>query len=195
MPFADNAFDLCYSHTVMNFCEPKKFVSEQYRVLKPGGRMIVMDVYSRGSKPEEWIPTDSCEEKVLFDRVWAAAAGNSNSHIKRYENRTEKYFAYLAAQGFHNISIDAMATVTYAPDCDNVGDEMAQDQINDDRLSELSSVEKAYKMAPNALTKTEYQALLDMINRKYDRKIQQYQSGNKSWEFRIATTVIISGTK
>jgi ubiquinone/menaquinone biosynthesis C-methylase UbiE len=195
MPFADNAFDLCYSHTVMNFCEPKKFVSEQYRVLKPGGRMIVMDVYSRGSKPEEWIPTDHCEEKALFDRVWAAAAGNSNSHIKRYENRTEKYFAYLAAQGFHNISIDAMAAVTYAPDCDNVGNEMAQDQINDNRLSELSSVEKAYKMAPNALTETEYQALLDMINRRYDKKIQQYQSGNKSWEFRIATTVIISGTK
>lgn len=195
LPFEDNTFDVCCSHTVINFCDPEKFVSEQHRVLKPGGKMIVMVVYNRGFKPEEWIPTDDCEEKELFDIVWAAASDNPNSHIRRYEDRTEKYFAYLAAQGFHNISIDAMATVKYAPDCDNVNDEMARAQINDDRISELSSVEKAYRMAPNALRKTEYQTLLDMINRRYDKKIQQYQSGNKNWEFRIATTVLISGTK
>ena len=50
-------------------------------------------------------------------------------------------------------------------------------------------------MAPNALKQTEYQTLLDMIHRRYDQKIQQYQSGDKSWEFRIATTMLISGTK
>ena len=31
LPFEDNMFDVCYSHTVMNFCEPGKFVDEQYR--------------------------------------------------------------------------------------------------------------------------------------------------------------------
>lgn len=195
LPFEDNTFDTCYSHTVMDFCGPEKFVSEQHRVLKPGGKMIVMAGYSRGFKPEEWIPTDDCEEKELFDKVWAAASDNPNSQIKRYESRTEKYFAYLAAQGFRNISIDAMATVNYAPDCDNVDDEMARAQINEDRISELCSVEKAYKMAPNALSETEYQTLQDMINRRYDKKIQQYENGEKNWEFRIATTVLISGTK
>ncbi len=195
LPFEDNTFDVCYSHTVMNFCDPVKFVKEQYRVLKPGGRMIVMDVYNKGAKPEEWIPTDDCEEKELFDKVWAAASDNPNSHVKRYENRTEKYFAYLAAQGFHPISIDAMAVVNYAPDCDNVDDEMARAQINDDRISELCSAEKAYRMAPNALSEAEYQTLTDMINRRYDKKIQQYQNGDKCWEFRVAVTVLISGTK
>lgn len=195
LPFEDHTFDVCYSHTVMNFCDPGRFVSEQHRVLKPGGRMIIMDVYNRGAKPEEWIPTDDCEEKELFDKVWAAASGNPNSRVKRYENRTERYFAYLGAQGFHNISIDAMAVVNYAPDCDNVDDETARAQINDDRMSELCSVEKAYRMAPDGLTQTEYQTLLDMINRRYDRKITQYERGEKNWEFRVATTVLISGTK
>lgn len=37
LPFGDDTFDTCYSHTVMNFCDPEKFVGEQYRVLKPGG--------------------------------------------------------------------------------------------------------------------------------------------------------------
>ncbi len=157
--------------------------------------MIIMDVYDRSNKPEEWIPTDECEEKELFDKVWAAANDNPNSHVKRYENRTEKYFAYLAAQGFHNISIDAMASVNYAPDCDNMDDKTARLQINEDRVLELNSVEKAYKMAPHALSKTEYQTLLDFINRRYDKKIEQYEGGEKNWEFRIATTVLISGTK
>lgn len=195
LPFEDSMFDTCYSHTVMNFCEPVKFVDEQYRVLKPGGKMIVMDVYNRGMRPEEWIPTDECEEKELFDKVWAAASDNPHSQIKRYENRTEKYSAYLAAQGFQNISIDAVATVNYAPNYDNIDDKMARGQINEDRISELSSVEKAYKMASNALSETEYQTLLDMINRRYDMKILRYENGDKDWEFRIATTVLISGTR
>ena len=195
LPFENEVFDACYSHTVMSFCDPDKFAGEQYRVLKPGGRMIVMDVYNRGTKPEEWIPTEDCEEKELFDKVWAAASENPYSQIKRYENRTEKYFAYLAAQGFRDISIDAMAVVNYAPDCDNIDEEMARAQINDDRITELSSVEKAYRMAPDGIDKNEYKALLDMINRRYDRKLEQYEKGEKSWEFRIATTVLISGTK
>ncbi len=195
MPFENDSFDACYSHTVINFCNPEKFVGEQYRVLKPGGRMIVMVVYERGFKPEEWVPTAECEEKELFDKVWAAASENTNSQVKKYENRTEKYFAHLAAQGFCDISIDTMATVTYAPDCDNIDDKTAQAQINDDRISELSSVEKAYRMAPNALDETEYQNLLNMIHKRYDKKIQQYKNGEKSWEFRVATTVLISGTK
>lgn len=195
LPFSDNVFDVCCSHTVMNFCNPEKFVREQYRVLKPGGKMVVMDVYNRGAAPEEWVPTGSSEEKRLFDKVWAAASENPKSHIKRYEDRTEKFPAYLAAQGFRNISVDAMATVAYAPDFDNVDEETARAQINDDRISELCSAEKAYRMAPDALSESEYRSLLDMINDRYDRQLERYERGEKNWAFRIKTTVLFSGTK
>lgn len=195
LPFEDNTFDACFSHTVINFCDPTKFVSEQHRVLKPGGKMIIMDVYQRGAAPEEWVPTDEDEEKELFDRVWAEAACNPNSRIKRYEDRSEKYFAYLHSQRFRDISINAVAVVNYAPDCDNVDDETARAQINEDRFSELCSAEKAYRMAPNALSPKEYQKLLELIELKYDKKIQQYENGEKTWKFRVATTVLITGIK
>ena len=120
---------------------------------------------------------------------------NPNSHIKRYEDRTEKFPAYLAAQGFRDISIDAMATVTYAPDFENVDEETARAQINDDRISELCSAEKAYRMAPDALSEAEYRSLADLINRRYDKELERYESGGKNWKFRIKTTVLISGTK
>lgn len=195
LPFEDNTFDACYSYTVINFCDPEKFVSEQHRVLKPGGRMVIMCVCGMGNKPEEWIPTEGCEEKELFDKVWEAASHNSRSQIKRYEDRPEKYFSHLARKGFHDLSIDAVAVVKYAPDCDNVSDKMARAQINEDRMSEISSVEKAYAMAPDALTDAEYSLLLDGINRRFDRKIQQYERGERSWEFRIVTTALVSGIK
>lgn len=51
------------------------------------------------------------------------------------------------------------------------------------------------KMAPDALSETEYRTLINMINNRYDKKIQKYESGKKKWEFRIVTTVLISGTK
>ncbi|MHB1153906.1 MAG: class I SAM-dependent methyltransferase [Eubacteriales bacterium] len=195
LPFNENTFDVCYSHTVINFCEPELFVGEQYRVLKTGGKIIILCVINPSNKPEEWIPTDGCDEKKLFDKVWQEASKNSKSDIKKYENNAEKYFEYINNQGFKNISIDTVATVKYAPDCYNISHDMAIAQINEDRLSEACSVEKAYIMAPEALTDEEYCLLLKLINRRYDKRIEQYEKGEKSWEFRVATTLVISGTK
>ena len=50
-------------------------------------------------------------------------------------------------------------------------------------------------MAPDALNEEEFKTLLEMIHRRYDKRIRQYENGEKSWEFCIATTVLISGTK
>lgn len=195
LPFDENTFDVCYSHTVINFCEPELFMGEQYRVLKTGGKIVILCVINQSNKPEEWIPTDDCEEKELFDKVWQGAAQNPKSDIKKYENSVEKYFEYIYNQGFKNISIDTVATVKYAPDCDNISHDMAIAQINNDRFSELCSVEKAYKMALDALTDEEYCLLLELINRRYDKRIEQYEKGEKIWDFRVATTLVISGTK
>ncbi len=195
LPFNENTFDVCYSHTVINFCEPELFIGEQYRVLKTGGKIIILCVINSSNKPEEWIPTDECEEKNLFDKVWQGASQNPKSDIKKYENSAEKYFEYIYNQGFKNILIDTVATIKYAPDCDNISHDMAIAQINDDRLSELCSVEKAYIMAPEALIDEEYSLLRNLINRRYDKRIEQYEKGKKSWEFRVATTLVISGTK
>lgn len=194
LPFDDETFDVCLSHTVMNFCEPVAFVSEQCRVLKPGGRMLILNVY-RPSNPEEWLPTDDCEEKPLYDRVWAEAARNTASDIKFYEGDPRRYFMHLQQQGFHQLSIDAVAAVNYAPDCENTPRDLALAQINEDRLSEISSAEKAIRMAPQGLTEAEQQELFQMINRRWDKRIAQYEAGEKTWDFRISTTYIISGIK
>lgn len=195
LPFADERFDACFSHTVINFCEPTAFVREQYRVLKPGGRMMILCVVNTPSGPEAWVPVEGDADKLLFDRVWAAAERNPNSDIKRYEGSPERYFVHLQKAGFCEISADAVAAVTYAPDCANVSREAALAQINEDRLSALCSAEKAYIMAPDALTAEEYALLCAQINARFDTRIARYERGEKCWEFRVATVLVISGTK
>lgn len=49
MPFADNTFDVVYSNGVIHHTpNTKRVVDEMYRVLKPGGKVIVM-VYAENS--------------------------------------------------------------------------------------------------------------------------------------------------
>jgi ubiquinone/menaquinone biosynthesis C-methylase UbiE len=195
LPFDDNTFDVCFSHTVMGFCEPNLFVKEQYRVLKPSGKMVVMCVINRGNKPESWIPTDSCEEYELFNKLWDEASKNNLSNIKRYDDNETHYFEYLQKHNFKNVSADALAVVTYAPDSANVSAKMAIEQINEDRLSELCSVKKAHRLAPDALSNDEYNLMLEMINRRYDNRIEQYKIGEKIWDYHVSTVLAISGTK
>lgn len=48
LQFDDNSFDLCYCHTVLQFTpDPGAMVAEIHRVLKPGGRAIIMALNRR----------------------------------------------------------------------------------------------------------------------------------------------------
>ncbi len=50
MPFKENAFDFTFCQAAFkNFSEPVKAISEMYRVLKPGGVAVILDMRSDAS--------------------------------------------------------------------------------------------------------------------------------------------------
>lgn len=195
LPFEENSFDACYSHTVINFCDAEKFIAEHKRVLKKGGRLIVMNVHNMPVGNEAWVPDVPSEEKELFDRLWSKASENPLSEIKRYGGGVPCYAGVMEKQGFENISIDVFSTVKYCPDFANVTEKVAVMQINDDRLSELSSVVKARALAPNVLTEEEFSQLVQLINERFDEKIERYRQGKKSYEYRVSAVYVLSGVK
>jgi len=194
LPFDNGTFDLCYSQSVIDFCEPNAFIKEQYRVLKPGGEIVVL-CHGTGVGSETWEPTDDSEEKELYDRISAEAAKNESKQIKRYDSNVSNYFNYLHKNGFTNISIDNMAFISYAPDFYNVTYETAIEQINAERLVELSSVDKARNLAPDCLSQEEFNVMLNMINRRFDTRIEKYKTGEKLWEYTAGAVLAISGVK
>jgi ubiquinone/menaquinone biosynthesis C-methylase UbiE len=50
IPFPDNAFDVVYSRGVLHITsDTSRAIAEVFRVLKPGGRVIVVNLYNRNS--------------------------------------------------------------------------------------------------------------------------------------------------
>lgn len=195
LPFGADTFDLCFSHTVMNFCAPDTFAAEQYRVLKAAGRMVAMDVINFGNTAERWVPTEESEENRLFDRLWAAARQNELSRIRRHSDSKQQWAKSMCMAGFTNITFRTLAAITYCPDSFEVSDKLAHEQIDEDRLSELCSIEKARRMAPNALTSEAFVRLTDLINIRYDTRIEQYKRGERIWDFGTTTVLAVIGTK
>ena len=53
MPFADGSFDFTFCQAAYkNFTEPVKAIAEMYRVLRPQGMSVIIDLRSDASKPE-----------------------------------------------------------------------------------------------------------------------------------------------
>jgi arsenite methyltransferase len=90
VPLPDNSVDLIISNCVINLSADKdRVLSEAFRVLKPGGRLAVSDVVTRGAIPAQ------IRRDVL---LWAGCiAGALDEH---------DYRARLATAGFEAIGIE-----------------------------------------------------------------------------------------
>jgi arsenite methyltransferase len=90
IPLPDNSVDVIISNCVINLSgEKDRVLREAFRVLKPGGRLAVSDVITRGDVPE----------MVKHDMLlWVGCIAGALQDTE--------YFAKLAASGFASISIE-----------------------------------------------------------------------------------------
>lgn len=90
IPLADGTIDAVISNCVINLSVDKDQVfREIYRVLKPGGRIAVSDVVTRGEMPE------SVRESLL---AWAGCIAGALAE--------EEYIAKLKQAGFKDVEVE-----------------------------------------------------------------------------------------
>ena len=90
IPLPDNSVDVIVSNCVINLSADKdRVLREAFRVLKPGGRLAVSDVVTRGEMPAE------VRQSVL---LWVGCVAGALEEIE-YRNK-------LAAAGFERIELE-----------------------------------------------------------------------------------------
>jgi len=196
LPFKDCSFDACTSHTVVEHVPTSRFISEQYRILKPGGVVSVQSVRTGlNIAPENWKPDDS-EENELLNKAWEKAGNfDKENNIGAYPISESELPAALEKAGFRNVSVNFIAPVRYAPDNADINDELAIEMININRLHTLSSMQKALNIAPDGLTAAEAMRLEGLINRRYDARVDMYLRGEKLWDVATGVVMVATGYK
>jgi len=196
LPFDDRSFDACTSHTVVEHVPTSQFLSEQHRVLKPGGIVSVQSVRTSCSiTPENWKP-DVSEESELLKKAWEKAGNfDKENGIAAYPIDESQLPAALDKAGFKDISVNFIAPVRYAPDNADISDELAIEMINVNRIHALSSMYKALNIAPDGLTAAEAMRLEALINQRFDVRVDMYLRGEKLWDVATGVVMVATGYK
>lgn len=196
MPFADETFDLVYSHTVAEHVPPDDFFNEQRRVLKSGGRITVLSVRSGLSLKDRTDSDIDSEEKALMEKLWSDAPDISEKYdIGKYEMKEHEYPCKLMQYGFQDVDVQLFTVMDYSPDCASVSKADALRQIENRRIMSLNQMRKGIRLAPHALSKQEKEQLEHHINKRYDKRVSQYENGIVVWDFTASTVLAVSGTK
>jgi len=116
IPLPDNSIDVIISNCVINLSADKdRVLREAFRVLKPGGRLAVSDVVTRGAIPDEirqkillWVGciAGALEEGEYRSKLEAAGFGQIEVEPTRIY-RVEEAREFLSSAG---VNVDAIAS-------------------------------------------------------------------------------------
>jgi ubiquinone/menaquinone biosynthesis C-methylase UbiE len=96
LPVEDNSIDVIISNCVINLSTDKqKVFQEAYRVLRPGGRIMISDLVTEGELPQEI--------RKSFD-AWACCVAGALEK--------NQYLNTIRSAGFQNVNITSETTYT-----------------------------------------------------------------------------------
>ncbi|KLU66403.1 demethylmenaquinone methyltransferase [Desulfosporosinus acididurans] len=196
-PFPDESFDITTSYTVAQHVENTSFFQEQYRLLKHGGYIVVMDVgeYVENIESQlEVIPMAQEELYILLalqiiDEHNKLKAERFNKH-KHSDDETKKLLKDI---GFTDIQ-HRKIKISGSPDNQQSNDfsrliidnfycsyiDLAISVLNNDNSEAIKQLANRY---------------IDLVNERKAKRIEMYENNKKVWDSIETEVNIIVGKK
>lgn len=195
LPFRDNSFDACTSHTVIEHVPTVPFLAEQYRVCRPGGVVSVISSRTEAAiNPENW-RSPTVEEQELWNRVNNAAKEcDKNYKVAAYSCPVSDIPRYMEETGFINVSVDFIA-VTSAPDSAQYDIATRVEFIESNRQVALDAIIMTQNYAPGVWSESEVNKLRRLVNHRFDERIKALHEGKKIWDIAVSMLMITRGYK
>lgn len=183
LPFEDASFDVVISNTVQEHIEPNAFWGEQKRILKKGGICICLSARRGINCPADCLH-ETTEEKEFWDKVPNLRDKMLRLNVGQYWMNEAQIPQSMESHGFSNVTT-GYAIIDMTPDDSKYTEEFAEQMIEAARHSDLEAIEQ------NQMPGSEN--IVDIVNRKYDKRLELFRSGIKQWDTSVAVTMILRG--
>ena len=191
LPFNDNSFDATISHSVQEHVEHSKFFGEQYRVLKPGGVCLVLSAGRRSINISANVVSELSDfEKDMHKKTQEYyKIADEKYSVGKYGCTEQEMPLEMSKYGYKDIQTNyVIANLT--PDSEQYDKDFAIKMIEANRRCHVDSIEYLPHIAPGVVTDDEMSKWEEEINRKYDKRIEQYNSSSKQWDVNVSVTMI-----
>lgn len=195
LPFGDESFDVCISNTVQEHIEPAAFFGEQLRVLRPGGVCLVLSARKGFNHFAPCLMEETEFEKEIGKRMDVCFEGlNARLGVCGYPMTERELPAAMEKHGFREVSVDYL-TISLTPDDPRYDRQTAVAMIEANRRMSLECADNMLRIAPEAFSEEEIAELKRLRNERYDRRIAQYDAGEKQWDANVSVTMVVRGVK
>ena len=183
LPFEDNYFDVTISNTVCEHIEPKAFYAEQKRVLKENGVCLVLSARKGVKQIAKCLETTN-EEKAFWYNIQDDGDLFEKYAIGKYSMTEQELPIVMEKNGFSNVST-GYAVIDLTQDNPKYTARMSENMINAERYSGIEAVSHTYQDGMDKI--------IDIINSKYDTRIDLYRSGKRQWDTNTSIIMIVRG--
>lgn len=195
LPFEENTFDVTISHTVQEHVDPEKFFSEQYRVLKKGGVILVLSARRGINHYADFIAEETDFEREIWHRVSDYYDKSSQEiGVGKYSVSEQELPLLMEKYGFREVSTEYL-TVNLTPDSSSVTKNTALAIINENRQCALDAVNSIPNVAAGVVSEEELDKMRRIINEKHDKRVALYNEGEKVWDVNMSLTMVLRGIK
>ena len=192
LPYADGSFDATISNTVSEHIEHDAFFGEQHRVLREGGICVVLSTRSGFSVPAPCLAMTETEKR-FWDKL-APLPDPAREQVGLHGMDAQALPTTMEKYGFRDVHT-GYVTIALTPDDPDTPPETAHTIMEADRSGAMEAVEAAGRKHPDVITAEETAAVLSAIGEKFDRRLRQYDNGEKVWDTAVVVIQVVRGVK